>query len=125
MEDPAASRSPVWGLVKGKNLKPRDEKRDRIPNPRNPMQYTKSNMPWSRAADKRPPAYVGIDLHKKTLQVEVQDPDGNVVSNRKVQNTSAAIRREFATIPQDTLCVMESSSVWYERVPVHPRRPGV
>ena len=115
MEDPAASGSPVWGLVKNKNLKPRDEKRDRIPNPRNPMQYTKSNMPWSRAADKRPPAYVGIDLHKKTLQVEVQDPDGNVVSNCKVQNTSAAIRREFAAIPQDTLCVMESSSVWYER----------
>ena len=71
MEDPAASRSPVWGLVKSTNLKPRDEKRDRIPNPRNLMQYTKSNMPWSRAADKQPPAYVGIDLHKKTLQVEV------------------------------------------------------
>ena len=115
MEDPAASRSPVWGLVKGKNLKPRDEKRDRIPNPRNPMQYAKSDMSWSRAADKRPPAYVGIDLHKKTLQVEVQDPDGVVVSNRKVQNTPTAIRREFASIPQDTLCVMESSSVWYER----------
>ena len=46
MEDPAASRSPVWGLVKSKNLKPRDEKRDRIPNPMNPMQYTKSNVPW-------------------------------------------------------------------------------
>ena len=54
-------------------------------------------------------------MHKKTLQVEVQDPDGNVVSNRKVQNTPPAIRREFAAIPQDTLCVMESSSVWYER----------
>ena len=36
MEDPAASRSPVWGLVKSKNRKPRDEKRDRIPNPRSP-----------------------------------------------------------------------------------------
>ena len=115
MEDSAASRSPVWGLVKSKNLKSRDEKRGRIPNPRKPMQYTKSNMLWLRAADKWPPAYVGIDLHKKTLQVEVQDPGGNVVSNRKVQNTLAAIRREFTAIPQDTLCVMESSSVWYER----------
>ena len=37
------------------------------------------------------------------------------LSNRKVQNTSPAIRREFAAIPQDALCVMESSSVWYER----------
>ena len=45
MEDPAASRSPVWGLVKSKNLKPLDEKRDRIPNPRNPMQCTEYDMP--------------------------------------------------------------------------------
>ena len=78
------------------------------------MKHTKSNVPGSRAADKRPPAYVGIDLHKKTLQVEVQDPDGNVVSNRKVQNTPATIRRAFAAIPQGALCVIESSSVWYE-----------
>ena len=28
---------------------------------------------------RRPSAYVGIDLHKKTLQVEVQDSKGNVV----------------------------------------------
>ena len=42
------------------------------------MKRTKSNVSGSRAADKRPPAYVGIDLHKKTLQIEIQDPDGNV-----------------------------------------------
>ena len=76
------------------------------------MKRAKSNVSGSRAADKRLPAYVGIDLHRKTLQVEVQDPHGNVVSNRKVQNTPAAICREFAATPQDTLCVMESSSVW-------------
>ena len=115
MEDPAVSKSPVCGLAKSKNLKPRDEKRDKIPNPRNSMQCTESDMLWSRAADKRPPACVRIDLHKKTLQVEVQDPDGDVVSNRKVQNTPAAIRKEFAAMPQNNLCIMESSSVWYER----------
>ena len=53
-------------------------------------------------------------MHKKTLQIEIQDPDGNVVSNRKVQNTPATIRRAFAAIPQGALCVIESSSVWYE-----------
>ena len=87
------SRSPVWGLAKrSENPKSRNEKRDRIPNPRKSMKRTKSNTSGSRTADKRPPAYVGIDLHKKTLQIEVQDPDGNVVSNRKVQNTPATIR---------------------------------
>ena len=78
------------------------------------MKQTKSNVSGSRAADKRPPAYVGIDLHKKTLQIEIQDPDGNVVSNSKVQNTPATIRRAFAAIPQGSRCVIESSSVWYE-----------
>ena len=53
-------------------------------------------------------------MHKKTLQVEIQDPDGTVVSNCKVQNTSAVIRRVFAAIPQDALCVIELSFVWYE-----------
>ena len=53
-------------------------------------------------------------MHKKTLQIEIQDPDGNVVSNSKVQNTPATIRRAFAAIPQGSRCVIESSSVWYE-----------
>ncbi len=78
------------------------------------MKRTKSNASGSRAADKRPPAYVGIDLHKKTLQIEIQDPDGNVISNSKVQNTPATIRRAFASIPEGARCVIESSSVWYE-----------
>jgi transposase len=53
-------------------------------------------------------------LHKKTLQIEIQNPDGNVISNSKVQNTPATIRRAFAAIPQGARCVIESSSVWYE-----------
>ena len=108
------SRSPVWGLAKrSENPESNNGKRDRVPNPRKSMKHTKSSASGSRAADKRPPAYVEIDLHKKTLQVEVQDSDGNVISNSKVQNTPATIRRAFAAIPQGTRCVIESSSVWY------------
>ena len=58
--------------------------------------------------------YVGIDLHKKILQVEVQNSKGNVLSNKKIMNTVMSIRREFACIPRDARCVIESSSVWYE-----------
>ena len=58
--------------------------------------------------------YVGIDLHKKTLQIEVQDSQGNVMYNKKIRNTALSIRREFACIPRDVRCVIESSSVWYE-----------
>ena len=109
------SKSPVWRLVKrSENTKSRNEKRDRVPNPRKSMKRTKSNASGSRAADKRPPAYVEIDLHKKTLQIEIQDLDGNVISNSKVQNTPATIRGAFAAIPQGTRCVIESSSAWYE-----------
>ena len=61
-----------------------------------------------------PSAYVGIDLHKKTLQIEVQDSQGNVMYNKKIKNTALSIRREFACIPRDARCVIESSSVWYE-----------
>ena len=63
---------------------------------------------------RRPSAYVWINLHKKTLQVEVQDSRGNVMHNKKIRNTVMSIRREFACIPRDARCVIESSSVWYE-----------
>ena len=34
--------------------------------------------------------------------------------NKKIRNTVMSIRREFACIPRDARCVIESSSVWYE-----------
>ena len=71
-----------------------------------PRQQTKTK--------RRPSTYVGIDLHKKTLQIEVQDSQGNVMYNKKIRNTALSIRREFACIPRDARCVIESSSVWYE-----------
>ena len=73
---------------------------------RKPRQQTKTR--------RRPSTYVGIDLHKKTLQVEVQDSQGSVMHNKKIKNTVMSIRREFACIPRDARCVIESSSVWYE-----------
>ena len=71
---------------------------------RKPRQQTKTR--------RRPSAYVGIDLHKKTLQVEIQDFQGNVISNKKIRNTVMSIRREFACTPRDARCVIESFSVW-------------
>ena len=87
------------------------QKRNKIVNStsgskKKPRQQTKTK--------RRPSTYVGIDLHKKTLQVEVQDSKGNVLSNKKIRNTAMSIRREFACIPRDARCVIESSSVWYE-----------
>ena len=46
--------------------------------------------------ERRPSTCVGIDPHKKTLQVEVQDSRGNVMYNKKIGNTALSIRREFA-----------------------------
>ena len=71
-----------------------------------PRQQTKTK--------RRPSAYVEIDLHKKTLQIEVQDSQENVMYNKKIRNTALSIRREFACIPRDVRCIIESSSVWYE-----------
>ena len=81
------------------------------------MNNTSGSKKKSRQQTKtkhRPSTYVGIDLHKKTLQIEVQDSQGNVMYNKKIRNTALSIRREFACIPRDARCVIESSSVWYE-----------
>ena len=109
-------RSPVWSLVKrSKNTRSRNGKRDRIPNPEKSMKRTKSNVSWSRAADKWPLAYVGIDLHKKTLQVEVQDPDGNCRIQPQGAEYAGGDSQESLPPYHKTPCAsFESSSVWYE-----------
>ena len=58
--------------------------------------------------------YVGIDLHKKFLQVAVMDNDGKILQNKKVDNTHKSIKKHFANIPLYASIVMESSSVWYD-----------
>ena len=59
--------------------------------------------------------YVGIDLHKKFLQVAVMDEGGTVLQNTRVENAHQSIRKHFAgTIPISANIVMESSSIWYD-----------
>ncbi len=58
--------------------------------------------------------YVGIDLHKKFLQVAIMDNDGKVLQNNKVDNTHQSIKKYFSDIPIHANLVMESSSVWYD-----------
>lgn len=58
--------------------------------------------------------YVGIDLHKKFLQVAVMDDNGKILQNRKVENTHQSIKKHFADIPLYASIIMESSSVWYD-----------
>ena len=58
--------------------------------------------------------YVGVDLHKRTLQIAVSDEPGTIVEEVKILNSFDAIRAYFAGLPPDrTMCVIESSSVWY------------
>ncbi len=57
--------------------------------------------------------YVGIDLHKKFLQVATMNNDGKILQNIKVENTHESIRKHFTDIPIHANIVMESSSVWY------------
>ena len=60
-----------------------------------------------------PPAYVGVDLHRDTIQFAVIDRKGDVVSNTKVRNDRQSIKRACAGIPDGSWYVIESSSVWF------------
>ena len=58
--------------------------------------------------------YVGIDLHRDTLQIAVVDGDGKILREARIVNDFDAIRSFFSKVPRDRArCVVESSSVWY------------
>ena len=58
--------------------------------------------------------FMGIDLHRDTLQIAVVDEDGKILSEAKIVNDFATIREFFSKISKEkTKCVVESSSVWY------------
>ena len=58
--------------------------------------------------------YIGMDLHKKYLQVAVVDEKGKVMKNSKIDNDLDGIGKFFNDVNnQDAKVVMESSGVWY------------
>ncbi len=57
--------------------------------------------------------YVGIDAHKKFLQIAAVDEKGKLLLNERVINEHRYVKEFFAQFPRDkTKCVVESSSVW-------------
>ncbi len=56
--------------------------------------------------------YVGLDLHKETIQIAVVDKDGTMLLNKKIFNPHAILEAELAHMPKNAQYVMESSSVW-------------
>ena len=56
--------------------------------------------------------FVGLDVHKKTIQVSVMDQDGREQINQKIPNTPENIRSHIGSLPKGAKLVMESSSVW-------------
>ena len=57
--------------------------------------------------------FIGIDMHKKFMQVAVMDSDGTVMPNEGIGCDKRIVKREFAKFPDDAKYVLESSSVWY------------
>lgn len=58
------------------------------------------------------PIFAGIDLHRDFLQVAVVDSEGELLLNKRVENTRDEIRKEFSRYPKDAKYVVESSSVY-------------
>ena len=58
---------------------------------------------------------VGIDLHKRYMQVAVLDEDGNLIQEDRIRNDSNHyfLGKFLDGLEQDTRIALESSSVWY------------
>ena len=52
--------------------------------------------------------YVGLDLHKKTIQIAAVDDSGTELMNKKIQNTREALAGETYKIPSNSKYVIES-----------------
>ena len=57
--------------------------------------------------------YVGLGVHKESVQVAVMDKKGRVLNNARVSNNDGKTRETLARIPESAKCVTELSSVWY------------
>ena len=56
--------------------------------------------------------HVGLDLHKKTIQIAAVDYRGATLLNKKIRNTHASLEMEISRMPKGSKYVIESSSVW-------------
>ena len=57
-------------------------------------------------------SYIGLDLHKKTIQMAAVDDLGTELLNKKIRNIRANLDAEIAKMPKNAKYVMESSFVW-------------
>ncbi len=58
--------------------------------------------------------FVGMDVHKKFLQIAMMDEKAKVIFNERIENENKSISRFFrSSVPENAKIVMESSSVWY------------
>jgi transposase len=56
--------------------------------------------------------YVGLDLHKVTINATVMDENGNVLNEVKIKSANS-LRNCSDSIPLGSYIVIESSSTWY------------
>ena len=61
---------------------------------------------------KRGMVYVGLDLHKNTIQMAAVDQNGVLLCNYKFRHTREAVDSEISQMPKNAKYVIESSSVW-------------
>ena len=57
-------------------------------------------------------AFVGLDVHKKTIRISMMDRDGNELVNCSIPNTEKNVAAALSGLPKKVKIVMESSSVW-------------
>jgi transposase len=72
-----------------------------------------NKVPKSNSDGKVSSMFVGMDLHKKYLQVAIVDDKGKVVENSKMKNDLVEVDKFFKDVNNDAKVVMESSCVWY------------
>ena len=72
-----------------------------------------NKVPKSNSDGKASSMFVGMDLHKKYLQVAIVDDKGKVVENSKINNDLSEVDKVFKNVDNDAKVVMESSCVWY------------
>ena len=61
---------------------------------------------------KRGTVYVGLGLHKNTIQMAAVDQKGTLLCNYKFQHTREDVDSEVSKMPKNAKYVIESSSVW-------------